>query len=859
MKGFPSPVTNVFSKSRRSLRLIQSLLVVGLFGAPIVLSAQTTTVRPTPEQAAAMLQARPELVQQLRDRMQQSGLTPTQIRARLKAEGYPENLLDNYMSGSSSSSTAAPSKEVFSAIRALGITDSTDVDDLERLAEDRANRRQNDMRKPDSLAKRDSTLSEESAEIFGMSLFRNSSSRFQPNVDGPVDAGYRLGPGDKIVLILTGDVERSDELDITREGFVVIPDVGQVNVSNLTLGQFEDVLYTRLGRVYSGVKRGSGATTHFSVSVSKLRSNQIFVIGDVQSPASYRISSAATALTALYAAGGPNDQGSLRRIEIRRGGTVVATLDLYNYLLRGDASADVRLQQGDVVFVPVHGPRVRVDGQVTRQATYELKPGETLADALADAGGLSATAGGSRVLIDRIVARGSRTGQGSDRAVVDVPLGNDGTAPAFAMADGDVVRVPAIADRVRNRIAIDGNVYTPGVQGFSSGLTLETALRRAGGIKPDAYLGRVLISRLRPDSTRVQLRAMLRDSTGATIEPFVLAEDDQITVFSKTNFRPKQRVVIGGAVRKGGEFQWREGLTLRDLILQADGLDESAYLGAAEVARLPETHDGHTTAQTVRVPLDSSYLFTRNAGVNASPDYVLQPYDNVLILREPGWRLPAAVMLTGEVRFPGRYTIIDRGERISDLIVRAGGVTALADQDAAYFSRRLSSNTSRARLDSATAKSDSARLEDNAARIRVGVDLGFALRKKGSNDDLVLESGDSLDVPSRRQTVEVRGEVNAPTALAHASGRSLGFYVGAAGGASAKGNARRAYVVQPNGKVESRHHILGFITLDPTPRAGATVVVPAEDPTRPKVNVAAAVGLVAQLLVSVAAILAVAK
>ena len=300
-------------------------------------------------------------------------------------------------------------------------------------------------------------------------------------------------------------------------------------------------------------------------------------------------------------------------------------------------------------------------------------------------------------------------------------------------------------------------------------------------------------------------------------------------------------------------------MTLRDLILQADGLEEKAFLGAAEVARLPVNYDGHTTAQTIRVPLDSSYLFAQTeVAANPSPDYVLQPYDNVLILREPGWRLPQIVILTGEVRFPGRYTVIDRGERISDLIARAGGVTPLGDQDAAYFSRRISSNTSRARLDSATARSDSLRLQD-AARIRVGVDLAFALRRKGGNDDLVLEGGDSLDVPSQRQTVEVRGEVNAPTALAHARGKNLGFYVGAAGGPSAKGNARRAYVVQPNGKVESRHHILGFIRIDPTPRPGATVVVPAEDPNRTRANIASTVALLAQLLVSVAAIRAVSK
>ncbi|MGV3710310.1 MAG: SLBB domain-containing protein, partial [Gemmatimonas sp.] len=553
------------------------------------------------------------------------------------------------------------------------------------------------------------------------------------------------------------------------------------------------------------------------------------------------------------------EQGSLRRIEVRRGGRLAATLDVYDYLLRGDASQDVRLQQGDVVFVPVHGARVRVDGEVTRQATYELKSGETLADALRAAGGLKATAAGRRVTIDRILPASSRTAAGADRAVVDVPLGGDGAAPAFEMSDGDVVRVAAIADRIRNRINVRGNVWSPGAQGFTAGLTLEQALRRAGGVKPDAYLGRVLISRLRSDSTRVQLRAMLRDTTGATVEQFVLADDDEISVFSKTTFRPEERVVILGAVRSSGEFPWREGLTLRDLILEAEGLDESAYLGAAEIARLPASPDGHTTAQTIRVPLDSTYLFARTNAASNAPEIVLQPYDNVLILREPGWRLPQTVNLTGEVRFPGTYTITDRGERMSDLIARAGGLTSLADQDAAYFSRRLSTNTNRAKLDSVTARSDSLRLEGKAERIRVGVDLAYALRRKGSNDDLVLETGDSLDIPSRRQTVEVRGEVNAPTALAHARGKSLGFYVGAAGGPSAKANARRAYVVQPNGKVESRHHLFYFITLDPTPRPGATVVVPADDPNKVKTSVAATVGLVAQLLVSVAAILAVAK
>ncbi|MGV3708834.1 MAG: polysaccharide biosynthesis/export family protein, partial [Gemmatimonas sp.] len=288
---------------RVALPIVAALLSLGFRSA----SAQNlpTNIRPTPEQARELLKSRPDWVQQLQERYRQSGLSNAQVRARLKAEGYPEDLLDPYLSGNGEGTGATPSREVFSAIRALGITDSSDVDDLERLAQQRNMRREMQDNRRDTTVKRDTTLSEKSAEIFGLSLFQSANNRFQANTEGPVDPGYRLGPGDKLVLILTGDVERADELDVTREGFVVIPDVGQVNVANLTLGQLEDLLYTRLGRVYSGVRRGADATTRFTVSVSSLRSVQVFVTGDVVEPRAYRISCAATVMTALYAAGGP--------------------------------------------------------------------------------------------------------------------------------------------------------------------------------------------------------------------------------------------------------------------------------------------------------------------------------------------------------------------------------------------------------------------------------------------------------------------------------------------------------------------------------------------------------------------------
>jgi len=367
-------------------------------------------------------------------------------------------------------------------------------------------------------------------------------------------------------------------------------------------------------------------------------------------------------------------------------------------------------------------------------------------------------------------------------------------------------------------------------------------------VKPDAYLGRVLVSRLQPDSTRIQLRAMLRDSTGATLEPFALQSDDEITAYSRTAFRQDRYVAIGGAVRNGGRFLWRDGMTLRDLVLLAGGLDESAYLREAEIARLPEVRDAQTLATTLRVPLDSGYLFADGRVASAgSAESRLSPYDNVLILRQPDWRLPVTVQLLGEVRFPGQYTLRNRGERVTDLLERAGGITAEGDASATYFTRRLAETgavAARTRVGAAVnadsgkrgvgaqaAIADSARLERGGSRIRVGVDVADALRRRDSPDNLYLEEGDSLFVPARQQTVTVRGEVNAPTALV-ASGRGLGSYIGAAGGATELGNSSRVYVIQPNGKIESRRKLFWLLTLDPTPRPGATVVVPMRGESR---------------------------
>ena len=831
-------------------RLLRSLLVAASF-LPCSLAAQAVPVRPTPAQAQVLLQTRPDLVAQLRQRFQTSGLNREQVHARLRAEGYPEDLLDAYLPGATGEG-AVVTDDVFRAVKQLGIADSADIATLQGGAPGQQVQSANEKKVGAASMARD-TVEKVGAEadsgfaIFGLDVFRGATSQFEANLSGPVDANYRLGPGDRLVLILTGDVEASYSLDVTREGFVVIPQVGQIYVANLTLGQLERLLGSRLARVYSGVRGMNGGTTRYSISVARLRSNQVYVVGDVLRPGSYVVSSAGTALTALYAAGGPSINGSLRRVEVRRGGRTVEVLDVYDYLVRGDASHDPRLETGDVLFVPVHGPRVRLVGEIARPATYELTPGETLADLVRTAGGFRATASRQRVLIERIVPPEQRREAGRDRITIDVTSETilAAAGASVPLQNGDVVRVFAIAERVRNRIAVGGNVYQPGAQGLVPGMRLSDALRKAG-LRPDTYLGQVLVTRLRSDSTREQLRAALADTLGRVINDFSLQEDDEIRVFSVTEFRPERFVAIGGAVKKGGRFPYREGMTMRDLVLLANGVQESAYLKEAEIARLPESRDGGRTATTVRVPLDSTYLFERKANgeyvgppglpapASGAPEVLLEPYDNVLILRQPGWELQRTVVIQGEVQFPGAYALTNKTERLSDLIRRAGGVTEEAYADGIVFIR------------------------NQFGLGRVGVDLSNALRRSESSDNMILRDGDNISIPAYNSIVSIRGAVNQASNVAYVRGKGIDYYIRAAGGATRTADTDRAYVVQPSGKLETvQTHFLRPASI-PLPRPGAVVTVPEKDPND-KSDLVAILTPIGQLMASLVAIIAIAK
>src|SRR5437773_1280390 len=459
----------------------RSLLPAALaLGLALSARAQNPPLPPPAQAASALQQAvqqNPGLADMIRQRIAQSGMTPEQIRARLQASGYPPTLLDAYLGAQTPGQPSpVPGAQEIAAIQSLGVPTLATAGEI----------------LPVDTGLVRATAAGKSG-VFGVDVFQRTTTQFLPLLAGPVPADYKLGPGDQLVLILTGDVELAYTLQVTREGFILIPQVGQLFVSNVTLDQLRDLLYTRLGRVYSGVRRSPAATTRFDISVANVRANQAYVVGEVAQPGAYQISSLGTVLTALYAAGGVTERAKLRGVEVRRFGKVVATFDLYDYLLRGDAKHDVRLETGDVVFVPVHGPRAEITGAVRRPATHALEGGGSLAGLSEDAGGFRPDAQLKRLSVFRLLSAAERGPGAPPRAVIDVALSafpspksrDRGSVapgdppvpvsmPQMALQDGDSVVVDELQPLSgQYYVSIVGVVNKPGVYPWRDGMTLD--------------------------------------------------------------------------------------------------------------------------------------------------------------------------------------------------------------------------------------------------------------------------------------------------------------------------------------------------------------------------------------------------
>ena len=764
-------------------------------------------------------------------RLQESGLTREQVRIQLMQSGQDPSLADSYfdvLEGRGGRVSGAPSPEFLQGLRAAGLLDESG-DTIPQ-----ARRSDSDTTAAVSrvVSGRD-TASADSLPVFGRDVFDRPTTQFDPVRTGPVPPDYRLGPGDELVLVLTGDVELAYTLRVSREGTVVIPDVGQVVVNGLTLSELEERLYDRLGEVYSGVRRGPDASTRFQLSLGRLRVNQVFVIGEVERPGAHEISSVGTVLSALYQAGGPNMNGSFRTVEVRRGGQVVGRVDIYDYLLRGDTGGDVRLQQGDIVFVPLAGSRVRVHGAVRREAIFEVRPEEGLEDVVAFAGGGAAQADLRRVRVDQILPPERRTAS-RERVleVVDLLAARADGEPV-PVSDGDVVRVPTIGEEQRDRVSLEGFVYREGDFELLPDMTLWDLIERAGGLRPEAYQPVAHIRRLNPaDSTRLLHRVSLMTTPeGDPVEDMALADQDRIRVFGTPTLRTADSVAVVGEVKEPGRYEFNLGMTAEDLILAAGGFTERAHGMEVEVARLKPgatRNDTITERHRIRVSEEIPWQLGERIGLvrsaagpgpgptaaGAAPataggelpdagDFGLLPGDQLFVRELPGYVEPAFVRVEGEVESPGSYAFNLREERLTSFVRRAGGVTS----DAFVRGARL--------------------VRDS---IPVGINLEEALQDPGGENDVQLRAGDRIIVPRYDPIVTVRGAVVFDSRVRYVEGRNLDYYLEQAGGALEEADRDRVSVEYLSGERAVTDETLWVFRRDPEVRPGSVIVVPRSAP-----------------------------
>lgn len=652
--------------------------------------------------------------------------------------------------------------------------------------------------RPDSVAASTAATDTVPGELrhFGYEFFSLKPTTFEPLAFGPVSPDYLLGPGDEIIVSVWGAQELSARTTINREGFVLLPDVGQVPANGYTLQGFREHLEKRLARIYSGISRDGRGRTYVEVSLGKLRAMQVFVLGDVVQPGGYTVSATSTLMNALYYAGGPTFKGSLRQVRVLRNNQVVHRGDLYDYIARGQRSQDWKLENGDVVFVPPASRQVRLEGEVRHPAIYELREGEKLSDLLELAGGLSTAAHRGRVQIERIIPFQERDPLvQEDRKVMDVSLASGATVPLF---DGDVVRVFRSREILRNTVRLVGPaVYKPGTYEHRPGMTVADLVAEAGGLMGDAYTRWAHLVRTREDKTRelqsFNLAAALRRDPVANLE---LQQRDEVQVFAMEDVRDPETVSIQGLVRKPGRYDLLRGMTITDLIVRAGGLRESAYRVRAEVSRIdPHKVSDGRTAELLYVELGDTLRTESEAS-----SFTLRKNDIVFIREIPNWSLQENVWVTGEVKFPGMYSLTSKMERLSSVIARAGGLDATAYLQAGTFHRK----------------------KDGTGRMAIDFEQAMKSKgKKASKYDLVLAAGDSIHIPREPKTVRVAGEVGFPSSVLWEEGRDMDYYVGQAGGLLAMADEGNITVVMANGRVERP----GFMTK-PKPDAGATIRVP---------------------------------
>ena len=626
--------------------------------------------------------------------------------------------------------------------------------------------------------------------VFGRNIFNTRNLTFEPNVNIATPPNYRLGPGDEVVIDIWGASQNTIRQQISPDGTINLEQLGPVFLSGMTVDRAQQYLTDELRKIYSD------QSNQIRVTLGNTRTIQINVMGEVVQPGTYALSAFSTVFHALYRAGGVSNIGSLRNVKVSRGGKIVATVDVYQFIMQGKTRDDIRLEEGDVIIVPAYDALVQITGNVKRPMRYEMKKDETLSTLLKYAGGFTSDAYTKSL---RIVRQNGKEYQ--------VNTVDDTDYSVCKMHDGDVVTAEAILDRFTNKLEVRGAVYRPGIYELGGKLnTVRELVEKADGLMADAFTGRAVLYRERENKTREVKQIDIRAIMDGTQPDIPLQKNDVLYIPSIHDLEDLGNVQIYGEVAHPGDYPYADNMTLEDLVITAGGLRESASVVRVDVARRikdpKSTESSATIGQTFSFGLKDGFV------VDGEPGFTLQPYDQVFVRRSPGYSAQQNVTVNGEVLYGGTYALTSKSERISSIIAKAGGATPFAYVKGAKLTRVANEEEIRRMQDvvNLLRRQVSEEMMDSLGitvqrTFTVGIDLEAALANPGSDADIVLREGDVITVPEYNNTVKIDGAVMMPNTVSFKKGESVKYYISQAGGYGQNAKKSKKFIIYMNGQI----------------------------------------------------------
>ncbi|MFT0457541.1 SLBB domain-containing protein [Bacteroides thetaiotaomicron] len=633
-------------------------------------------------------------------------------------------------------------------------------------------------------------------QVFGRNIFNTRNLTFEPSVNLATPANYRLGPGDEVIIDIWGASQNTIRQQISPEGTINIQKIGPVNLSGMTVSAANDYLKNALNKIYNGLNNTTDPTSDIRLTLGNIRTIQINVMGEVVQPGTYALSSFSTVFHALYRAGGVSDIGSLRNVQLVRNGKNIATIDVYEFIMKGNTQDDIRLQEGDVVIVPAYDVLVKISGKVKRPMRFEMKKDENLATLIKYAGGFEADAY-TRSL--RVVRQNGEEYEVNTVKDIDYSI--------YKMRNGDVVTAEAILNRFTNKLEIRGAVYRPGIYQLSGKLnTIRELVNEAQGLTGDAFLNRAVLYRQREDLTSEVVQIDIRSIMDGTSPNLALMKNDILYIPSIHDLEDRGNVTVHGEVAHPDSYPYADNMTLEDLIIQAGGLKEAASTVRIDVSRRIKnprsTADNDTIGQMYSFSLKDGFV------IDGQPGFILQPYDEVYVRRSPGYQAQQNVAIDGEILFGGNYAMTSREERLSDLVNKAGGPTNYAYLRGAKLTRVANASEKKRmgdvirlmsrQLGEAMIDSLGIGVEDT---FTVGIDLEKALTNPKGSADLVLREGDVVFIPKNTNTVTINGAVMVPNTVSYMKDKNVDYYLNQAGGYSDNAKKSKKFIVYMNGQV----------------------------------------------------------